>query len=324
MNIQTVLGPVPVDRLGKTLMHEHVLVSFPGAEFDPRYPFDRKAFIDLAVSRLQDLVAHGVSTFVDPCPIEMGRDVRLLAEISERSGMHIVCSTGFYYEGMGIPAYWRHASLEEISDLYVREIEQGIDGTHIRAGILKCATSAPNITELERRCLTAASIAHKRTGVPILTHTENGQCGPDQQDLFESQGVPLNRCLIGHSCGNPNHAYHLGIAQRGSYVGFDRVGIVRRQSDEVRADNVAKLIEAGHAARVMLSQDGYCGWRGKFFFEPSEERTKAIDAARATGAWPPPQTYIFTTFIPMLRARGVPQETIDSILTDNPRRFFSA
>lgn len=323
MNIQTVLGPLPLDRLGRTLMHEHVLVSFPGAELDPRYPFDREAFVGLAVARLKDLVAHGVSTFVDPCPIEMGRDVRLLAEVSERSGMNIVCSTGFYYEGAGIPAYWRQASVDEIAEFYVREIEQGIDGTGIRAGIIKCSTSAPGITELERRFLTAASIAHKRTGVPILTHTENGMCGPDQQDLFEGEGVPLNRCLIGHSCGNPDHAYHRGIAERGSYVGFDRIGIVRRQPDEVRADNVVKLIEAGHASRVMLSQDGYCGWRGKFFFEPSPERTREIDAARASGDWPPPQTYIFTKFLPMLRERGVSQQVIDSILTDNPRRYFS-
>ena len=323
MNIQTVLGPVPVDQLGKTLMHEHVFVSFPGAEFDPRYTFDRKAFVALAVSRLKDLVALGVSTFVDPCPIELGRDVRLLAEVSERSGMHIVCATGFYFEAMGIPPYWRHATVDEIADLYVREIEQGIDGTDIRAGLLKCSTGAPQISELERRCLTAASIAQRRTGVPILTHTEAGQCGPDQQDLFESQGVPLNRCLIGHSCGNPDHAYHLGIAKRGSFVGFDRIGNVRRQSDDIRAENVVKLIEAGHAERVMLSQDRYCGWRGKFFYETSEERTREIDAARATGDWPPTYTYLFDTFIPMLRARGVSQQTIDAILTDNPRRFFT-
>ena len=281
MNIQTVLGPVPVDQLGKTLMHEHVFVSFPGAEFDPRYTFDRKAFVALAVSRLKDLVALGVSTFVDPCPIELGRDVRLLAEVSERSGMHIVCATGFYFEAMGIPPYWRHATVDEIADLYVREIEQGIDGTDIRAGLLKCSTGAPQISELERRC------------------------------------------LIGHSCGNPDHAYHLGIAKRGSFVGFDRIGNVRRQSDDIRAENVVKLIEAGHAERVMLSQDRYCGWRGKFFYETSEERTREIDAARATGDWPPTYTYLFDTFIPMLRARGVSQQTIDAILTDNPRRFFT-
>lgn len=322
MHIQTVLGPVPVDSLGKTLMHEHILVSFPGAESDPRYPFDRKAFIETATTKLKTLREWGVRTFVDPCPIEMGRDVRLMAEISERSEMNIVCATGFYFEGMGLPSYWRHASVEEITALYVREVEQGIDGTSIRAGLIKCSTSAPTITPLEQKVLTAASLAQRATGVPILTHTEGGLCGPEQQDLFAEQGVPLSQCLIGHSCGNPDHAYHRRIVERGSYVGFDRIGLTRRQSDEVRADNVVKLIDAGFTDRVMLSQDGYCGWRGKYIFEPSPERTAEIDAQRASGEWPMPQTHIFTRFLPMLRERGVSDETIDVFLTQNPRRYF--
>lgn len=322
MQIHTVLGPVPVDALGKTLMHEHILVAFPGSEFDPRYPFDRMAFVETATARLKALHAWGVRTFVDPCPIEMGRDVRLMAEISERSEVNIVCATGFYFEGMGLPSYWRHASVEEITALYVREIEQGIDGTPIRAGLIKCSTSAPAITPLEQKVLTAASLAQRATGVPILTHTEGGLCGPEQQDLFAENGVPLSQCLIGHSCGNPDHAYHRRIVERGSYVGFDRIGLTRRQSDEVRADNVVKLIDAGFTDRVMLSQDGYCGWRGKYIFEPSPERTAEIDAQRASGEWPMPQTYLFTRFLPMLRERGVSDETIDVLLTGNPRSYF--
>jgi phosphotriesterase-related protein len=319
--VQTVLGPVPVSELGKTLMHEHILVSFPGAELDPRYLFDRKAFVDIATAKLKALREWGVETFVDPCPIEMGRDVRLMAEISERSGMNIICTTGFYFEGMGLPSYWRHASVDEISALYVRDIERGIDGTAIRAGLIKCATSA-SITPLEQKVLAAASLAQRATGVPIITHTEDGLCGPEQQDLFEQHGVPLRHCLIGHSCGNPDHAYHRRIVQRDSYIGFDRIGLIRRQSDEVRADNVVKLVDAGFGRQVMLSQDGYCGWRGKFFFEPSPERSAEIDARRASGEWPTPQTYIFTHFLPKLRERGISDEQIDVFLTENPRAYF--
>jgi phosphotriesterase-related protein len=321
-HIQTVLGPVAISDLGRTLMHEHILVSFPGSEFDPRYPFDRAAFVETATQRLKALHACGVRTFVDPCPIEMGRDVRLMAELSERADMHIVCATGFYYEGMGLPSYWRHASVEEITELYVREIEEGIDGTNIRAGLIKCSTSAPAITELERKVLTAASRAQRATGVPILTHTEGGLCGPEQQDLFESEGVPLSHCLIGHSCGNPDHQYHKGIAQRGSYVGFDRIGLTRRQSDEVRAENIVKLMDAGLADKVMISQDGYCGWRGKYVFETTAEGTREIDAKRATGEWPVHQTYLFTDFLPKLKALGVTDEAIDRLLIDNPATYF--
>ena len=163
--IQTTTGTATPAELGRTLVHEHVLVGFPGWELDAKAPkFKRAEAMSRALDQMQELQGHGVGTFVDPCPIELGRDVRLLAEVSERSGMHIVCATGFYFEAMGIPPYWRHATVDEIADLYVREIEQGIDGTDIRAGLLKCSTGAPQISELERRCLTAASIAQRRTG----------------------------------------------------------------------------------------------------------------------------------------------------------------
>lgn len=321
-HIQTVLGPVAISALGKTLMHEHIFVAFPGSEFDPRYGFDRQEFVLRATRRLKALHACGVRTFVDPCPIEMGRDVRLMAELSERSEINIVCSTGFYFEGMGLPSYWRQASQDEIRDLYVREIEHGIDGTSIRPGIIKCSTGAPSISAQEQKVLMAAAAAQRLTGIPILTHTEAGVCGPEQQDIFAAGGVPLHHCLIGHSCGNPDHAYHRGLAERGSYVGFDRIGMTRRQPDELRADNVAKLIEAGFQNKVMLSQDGYCGWRGKYFFEPSETRTREIDALRITDEWPLHQTYIFSHFLPLLRQRGISEEAIESILVDNPASYF--
>jgi phosphotriesterase-related protein len=322
--IQTVTGPIGYDELGKTLMHEHIFVAFPGAEFDPRYRLDRDAFIGRAVVRLKNLAEFGVKTLVDPCPIELGRDVRLLREVSEKSGVQIICATGFYYEAAGIPSYWRHMPVEEIAELYIREIEHGIDGTDIRAGIIKCATGAPTITPLEQRVLTAATIAQRATGVPILTHTEDGHCGPEQQDIFEGGGVALQHCLIGHSCGNHDPAYHRGLAARGSYVGFDRIGLVRRGSDDLRADNVVKLTEAGHGNRVMLSQDAYCGWRGKFIFETDPERTAKIDALRETDAWPRPHTGLFTDFVPKLKERGMSDAQIQQFLVDNPREYFKA
>ena len=322
--IQTVTGAIGFDELGMTLMHEHIFIAFPGAEFDPRYKFDRAQFVQRAVKRLKNLAAFGVKTLVDPCPIELGRDVTLLREVSEKSGVQIICATGFYYEAAGIPVYWRHLPTEEIAELYIREIEQGIDDTGIRAGIIKCATGAPTITALEERVLTAATIAQRATGVPILTHTEDGHCGPEQQDIFERGGVPLHHCLIGHSCGNHDPAYHRRIAERGSYVGFDRIGLVRRGSDELRADNVVKLSQAGHANRVMLSQDAYCGWRGKFIFELDRARTAKIDAMRDTDDWPRPHTGLFTDFVPKLKARGMSDAQIQQFLVDNPREYFKA
>src|ERR1700712_476160 len=324
MKIQTVTGPIGLDQLGRTLMHEHLFIAFPGAEFDPTAQFDRAGFVGEAVRRLIQLrTEHGVRTFVDPCPIELGRDAALMREIAEKSEMNVVCTTGFYFEDMGLPVYWRARTVEEIAELYIGEITRGIGTTGIRAGAIKAATGAPAITALEHKFLEAACIAQKATGVPIITHTQDGCAGPEQQEAFAKGGVPAHRCLIGHCCGNADPAYHQRVVDGGSYIGFDRIGLLRFQPDEVRADNLVRLVQNGHRAQIMMSQDRHCGWLGKFARQLSAEEQGKIDTLRAEGQWPPHYTYLFTDFVPMLKARGLSDRQIDSVLEDNPRRFFA-
>jgi phosphotriesterase-related protein len=324
MQVQTVTGPIPLDALGRTLMHEHLFIAFPGAEFDPTATRDRPGFVAEAVKRLLQLrEEHGVRSFVDPCPIELGRDAALMREIAEKSEMNVICTTGFYFELMGLPVYWRARTVEEIAELYIREITQGIGTTGVRAGAIKVATGAPGITPLELKFLEAACIAQRATDVPIITHTQDGCAGPDQQVAFGRGGVPAHRCLIGHCCGNADPAYHRQVVDGGSYIGFDRIGILRLQPDEVRADNLVRLVRSGHRAQIMMSQDRHCGWLGKFARQVPQEEQARIDALTAEGNWPPPYTYMFTDFLPMLRSRGLSEAEIDSILDDNPRRFFA-
>lgn len=324
MQVQTVLGPIGLDQLGRTLMHEHLFIAFPGAEFDPDARLDRAAFVAEAVRRLRQLrEEHGVRTFVDPCPIELGRDPGMMAEIAGKSEMNVVCTTGFYFEDMGLPVYWRARTAEEIAALYIREITQGIGTTGVKAGAIKVATGAPAITALERKFLDAACIAQQATGVPIITHTQDGVNGPEQVAAFRQGGVAPHRCLIGHSCGNPDPAYHRRVVEGGAYIGFDRIGIVRLQPDEVRADNLVRLVRAGYGAHVLMSQDRFCGWLGKMARQVPPGEQARIDALQAAGEWPPPYTYMFTEFLPMLRARGLRDDEIASILEENPRRFFA-
>ena len=324
MQVQTVTGSIRLDQLGRTLMHEHLFIAFPGARFDSSADFDRGAFITEAAKRLTQLrVEHGVRSFVDPCPIELGRDVTMMAEIAERSEMNIICTTGFYFELMGLPVYWRARTAEEIAELYINEITRGVGRSGIRAGAIKVATGAPHITELEMKFLEAACIAQKATNVPIITHTQDGHAGPEQQTAFAKGGVPAHRCLIGHCCGNADPAYHKRVVDGGSYIGFDRIGILRLQPDEVRADNLVKLVRSGHQAQIMMSQDRHCGWLGKFARQVPPAEQAHIDALREKGQWPPPYTYMFTDFLPMLRARGMNDSEIFSILDDNPRRYFA-
>ena len=159
--------------------------------------------------------------------------------------------------------------------------------------------------------------------MPIITHTQDGCAGPEQQAAFAKGGVPAHQCLIGHCCGNPDPSYHKRVVDGGSYIGFDRIGIHRLMPDETRADNLVKLVRSGHRAQIMMSQDRHCGWLGKFARQMSPQEEAAINVLKADGNWPPPYTYLFTDFVPLLRARGMADAEIFAILDENPRRFFA-
>ncbi len=324
MQVNTVTGPIGLDQIGRTLMHEHLFIAFSGAEFDPSVVFDRAAFVAEAVKRLTELrTVYGVRTFVDPCPIELGRDAALMKEIAEKSQMQVVCTTGFYFEEMGLPIYWRARTVEEIAELYIREITHGIGNTGVKAGAIKVATGAPVITALEHKFLEAACIAQKATGVPIITHTQDGHAGPDQQAAFAKGGVQAHKCLIGHCCGNPDPAYHQRIVDGGTYIGFDRIGLLRFMPDETRADNLVTLVRNGYRGQIMMSQDRHCGWYGKFARQLSAQEQAHIEGLRAEGKWPPHYSYLFTDFVPMLKHRGLTDADILPMLDENPRRFFA-
>lgn len=325
--VNTVTGPVDSSELGRTLIHEHLYITFEGADYDIIMPFDKKAFVRDAVNRLKALKEHGVQTFVDPCPIDLGRDVSLMREVSEKAEMNIVCATGFYWEKYGLPLYWRYKSAEQIAELYIHEIEKGIENTGIKAGVIKVATGEPVISDVEAPFAKAAAMASKATGVPIVTHTELGCCGPDQQKIFRDNGADPHRCMIGHSCGNPDPAYHKEIVDNGTYIGFDRIGYETMQPDELRADNVVKLLDGGYKNQLMMAQDRFCHLRGMHILgkimEMSQEEIAAAERSMQDGTFVMPFTDIFTEFFPKLRARGVSEDDLNHIMDVNPGRFFS-
>lgn len=324
VNVQTVLGPLPADRLGRTLFHEHLFIMFPGAEFDSTRPFDRESAIRDCIGRLTELrVRYGVATIVDPTPAEMGRDVEAMAVISEKSGVNVVCATGFYHETVGLPAYWRNASVDQLASLFVHELENGVGDSGIRPGIIKCATGEALVTDAEARCLEAAAIASKATGAPVLTHTTSATCGPEQQAIVAAAGLDLQRMVVGHSCQSIDNDYHRAILDAGSFIGFDRIGWSIYQSDAARADSLKRLIEQGYASRILISQDRYAVMRGRYGRVQTRDELDRIERLRRTGDWPPRHTYLFETFFPMMEQRGVPKSTLHAMLEDNIRSFFS-
>ncbi|MGR3425067.1 MAG: phosphotriesterase family protein [Sagittula sp.] len=324
MKIQTVHGPIESGDMGRTMFHEHLLIMYPGAEYDSTITFDREALIAEAGRRLKQLrEEHGVVSFVDPCPIELGRDADAMRRISDLSGLNIVCTTGFYFQPLGLPPYWANSTVEQVAELYVTELEKGIGDTGVRAGALKCATGEGQISDSERKCLAAACIAQKETGVRIITHTTSGTCGPDQQDIFFEAGIPANAMVIGHCCETGDNDYHRRIVDRGSYIGFDRIGWAQYNSDDARADALATLIEQGYEDQILLGQDRYTAMRGRYGRPQSAEEVMRMEEAKRQGAWPPPYTHLFTDFFPRMAARGVAEDRLYRMLDVNTVRFFS-
>ena len=316
MQINTTAGTITPDKLGRTLVHEHVLAGYPGWFMDTRLPpFRRADAISRVVDSFQQLHAYGVRTVIDPCPTDLGRDVAFVAEVSQRSGITLICTTGVYTEAFGIPYTFRYLETAAIEEIYIREIEDGIGSTGIKAGLIKIATGDGAVSDYERRMLTAATRAARATGVPLISHTENCSCGHDQIDIVTGEGVAANRLLVGHCDGRDDHPYQASLAARGAYVGFDRFGLEVFNSDENRMRNLRQMIDAGYRDQVMVSQDKVNCWLGNIPGVGS-----ADDIAKIVPNWT--MTHLFERIFPRLLEMGVSQGDIDAILVENPRRFF--
>jgi phosphotriesterase-related protein len=318
--INTVTGTITPDELGRTLAHEHLLVGWPGWESDTfRQGPGKEECLARCRDRVAEMTDHGVRSMIDPCPNDLGRDVEFMATVAAKTGLQIVCATGLYKEDQGGSAYWKFRGqfgdgVESIAEMYVRELTQGIGETGIKAGIIKVATGAPAVTEYERMLLEAAATASLETGAPITTHTDEGVLGDEQQRILVEHGVPAHKIIIGHSCGSPDHDYHRSIVGGGSYIGFDRFGILVIQPDEVRVQSLLALLAAGYESQIVVAHDSVWCWRGEPIPDPEA-------VAELLDIWTP--SHFFERIIPQLKDGGATDAQIDRMLEENPRRFFA-
>ncbi|MCA9510685.1 MAG: phosphotriesterase-related protein [Myxococcota bacterium] len=318
--IQTVTGPIAADALGRTLMHEHLAIGYPGWEADTIRPGPSRAeMLAKCVDRLQEMKDAGLATMIDPCPNDLGRDVELMAEAAQRAGFQIVCATGLYKQEEGGVAYWHFRNnfgpaVDAMAELFIREIEDGIGSTGIKPGIIKVATGVGRITDYEKQVLEAAARASVATGTPITTHTDQGTMGDEQQRILTGHGVAPERIVVGHSCGTSDHDYHWRIARAGSYLGFDRFGLDMIHPDAERVASLLRLLERGAGDRIVVSHDTVWCWRGAPVPDPS------IQAAMEQ-VWHP--LHFTRRIAPKLREGGATDAQIERLLVDNPRAYFS-
>ena len=312
-NVNTVLGPVDTSDLGFTLSHEHVGTNAAGIRHTYPEFIDRSGMMEQATAALKEAYAEGLRTMVDVSPFDLGRDVGLMAEVSRASGVHIIAATGNH---LAVPRPFGDVSPDVIAPLYIKEIEKGIEGTGIKAGIIKVASDRGGVTPPQEVILRAAARTHQRTGTPISTHTWSpDRVGEQQVKVFEEEGVDLNRVYIGHSNDDFDMDYLLGLLDKGVWLGLDRYpgGRVPGTPDwEQRTEIVKKLIDAGHRSRIMLSHD-YSVPKARIGAAVQEERRRAN---------PDGFNFITRKVLPRLKELGVSDEEIRQIMVDNPRRFF--
>jgi len=316
--LNTVRGAIDTADLGVTLMHEHVFIMT--TEIAENYPEgwgDEEGRVADAISRLNELKARGVDTIVDLTVIGLGRYIPRIARVAAATELNIVVATGLYTYN-DVPFYFHYlgpgAQLggpEIMSDMFVRDIEHGIADTGIKAAILKCATDAPGITSGVERVLRAVAQAHKRTGVPISTHTHAGlRRGLEQQRIFEEEGVDLSRVIIGHSGDSTDIGYLEELIAGGSYLGMDRFGIDVISQFEDRVNIVAQMCERGHADKMVLSHDANCYW-------------DAIPEDMAAAAMPNwHYLHIHNDVIPALKEGGMTDEQLQTMMVENPKRWL--
>lgn len=316
--VPTVTGDVDARRLGRVLMHEHVFVI--NHEYAANYPetWDDEARTADAAAKLEALKRAGIDTIVDLTVLGLGRDVRCVRAVAERSPVAIVAATGFY-TFRDLPAYLRLRGPgrmiggdDPLTGMFVRDITEGIAGTGIRAGILKCATDEPGVTPDVERVLRAVARAHLATGVPISTHTDVAtERGLDQQKIFAEEGVDLGAVVIGHSGDSADLGYLQRLLDNGSYLGMDRFGLHHRLDFHRRVRTVAELVRRGYASRLVLSHDTSCHSHNF----PDSYRAEHLPDWRFT--------HITDDVLPALRAEGVAERDIETMLVDNPRAIFT-
>lgn len=320
--INSVLGPISPDRLGVTLIHEHFYFAYPGWFADATIaPYDREAALQAGLKACAAAKAVGIQTIVDPTPNDTGgRDPLLYRELSENTGVNIICTTGLYTEGEGSAAYWKTrvpfgADISQmILEMMIKEITEGIGTTGVKAGALKVGSS-PVMTDYEKAVHKAAVMTQKATGVPIITHTEGPTGGVEQAEFLLSQGANPKKVMIGHVTNSKEIDYHRAILKRGVSIGFDRLGVAAlfNVPDNLSVQNIAILCQEGFIHKIMLSHDTVNYWLGR----PIVNK----DAASLFNDWR--IDHVSQDIIPMLKERGVTDEQVKTVMVDNPKHLFT-
>lgn len=301
MSIVTVCGSIDVKELGRTYIHEHLIIDLSEQKEDPDARLDDT---EAVIGEMKVLKSKGVDTIVEVTNRGMGRDVKAMHRIAGASGINVIASTGFYKEPY-LPSYVYDMEVEALVKLLMEDILHGIEGSGIKAHIIgEVGTGKDAITPMELKILHVAARTHLETGKPISTHTTLGNLALEQLELFKSYGIDTSKLVIGHLDLNCDPDYHLRVADTGCFMAFDTIGKLKYQPDEKRMESIKKLINRGHLNQIVLSQD---------ITRKSHLMVNGGDG----------YSHLADQFIPRLLDAGVNEKQIDCMLCSNPGRFLN-
>ncbi|KFC04979.1 phosphotriesterase family protein [Trabulsiella guamensis ATCC 49490] len=289
-----------IDSTGYTYAHEHLHIDLSGFKGDIDCRLDQYALI---CDEMRTLMNLGVRNIIEMTNRYMGRNPQFMQDLMRDTGINVVACTGYYQHDF-YPEHVATRSVKALAQEMIDEIEKGIEGSELKAGIIaEIGSSKGTITDLEKKVFNAAAIAHHETGRPLSTHTSFSTMGLEQLALLSGFGVDLSRVVIGHCDLKDNLDDILRMIDLGAYVQFDTIGKNNYYPDAKRIDMLHALRDRGLLHRVMLSMD--------------ITRRSHLKANGGNG-----YSYLLTTFVPLLRQSGFSQADVDVMLRDNPSQFF--
>jgi phosphotriesterase-related protein len=313
--VATVNGPVDLDELGLTLIHEHFRTTDEATRFQFPHLYDEDAEWEAAMADANAIAGHGVKTVVEPSAMFLHRDAPFSKRVADESGLNIVLATGVYtYDHLPQPLMNRDE--DQLAEVFVHDIEQGIQGTGIKAAFIKCAADEPGVTPNIEKVHRAAARASQQTGRPIMAHSHpKSETGLRQMEIFTEEGVDPAKVQVAHTGDTDDLDYIERLLETGCWIGMDRYGLDVFLPTEQRQATVLALLEKGHADRMFLSQD-YCSTIDWFPREVMEQLKPQIAAN-----WS--MTFLFEQVIPELKERGMTDEQLDRMMVENPKRWLA-
>jgi phosphotriesterase-related protein len=312
--VETVRGPVDVSELGRTLMHEHILIIEPealqnyGHAFGASY-WDEEERVADAIAKLQRVRDAGIQTLVDPTAPGLGRYIPRIQQLNAAVDLNVIVATGVY-AFLELPNFLRYRSPEAIAELFVREIRVGINDTGVKAGFLKCAVEEHGIAGDVPRILAAVAMASVETGAPVMVHTNAAaRTGIAALEALTGHGVDPSRIVIAHMGDSNDMDYQRSIAETGAWLGHDRFGIDHFNPHEDRIRTLLALLEAGYGDQLHISHDSAC-FNDFFSGDPAFANER------------PDYLLISNRVLPALRDAGLTDQDIDRLMVANPQRFF--